>query len=180
MWSVIQARGFGLLLILPQEEKPDAKDVDVEMKGDESAAKHGDVSPIALAEDAKTSGKRKEPSSEELSNFARVTPAQLAYLSFSSASRYQPVRPVSARAAGKGKARAEKYAGGGGILILEDRTPEEPAEYLAFETQEPLPQAPSADGATSGSNNERPHLALDENEPEAEVPAPFEYPFGSE
>jgi 26S proteasome regulatory subunit N2 len=155
----------------------------VEMKGDESAAgKHGDVSPIALAEDAKTSGKRKEPSSEELSNFSRVTPAQLAYISFNPSGRYQPVRPVSSRTAGKARAfksSGEKYAGGGGILILEDRTPEESAEYLVFETQEPLPQAqqPAAEveaAAPQQGSFPTPHIALDENEPEAEAPPSFE------
>jgi 26S proteasome regulatory subunit N2 len=149
---------------------------------DDSAAKHGDVSPIALAEDAKTSGKRKEPSSEELSNFARVTPAQLGYISFNSNGRYQPVRPVSSRVAGKGKGSkansGEKFAGGGGILILEDRMPDEPVEYLEFQTLAPLPQAqPAAAPAEAAERDGGPrgvHIALDENEPEAEAPPPFE------
>jgi 26S proteasome regulatory subunit N2 len=157
------------------------------MKADEP--KHGDVSPLAgslsaLPDDggkpAEGAGRRKEPPSEELQNFARVTPAQLAYISFAPDARYQPVRPVSARAAAAGAGKraprtqpAERFAGGGGILLLQDRAPGEPAEYLTFETQLPLPEAaPAAEAA--GAPAAGLHIAVDPNEPEAPPPQAFE------
>lgn len=129
--------------------------------------------------------KRKEPSSEELYNFSRVTPAQLAYISFPADGRYQPVRPVSTRPAAGGRAKsfksgsvtAEKYAGGGGILILEDQRPDEAADYLVFETQTPLPDAAAqvtAEHATESRWERAPHIDLDPNASEADPPQPFE------
>jgi 26S proteasome regulatory subunit N2 len=120
--------------------KPDG-DVDVEMKSDEaSSPKDGDVSPITqsvlnLGDESKTSsriGKKSEPTFEVRPNFSRVTPTQLAYISFPANNRYQPVRAVSAKMsptkAGKAAAASggrrtplstlahgsESYAGGGG------------------------------------------------------------------
>jgi 26S proteasome regulatory subunit N2 len=150
------------------------------MDVDESAGKHGDVSPIALAEDAKTAPKRKEPSSEELSNFARVTPAQLAYVSFPATGRYQPVRPVASRSAGKARvprSGGERYAAGGGILMLEDRTPDVDGQFLEFETQA-LPRVTTT--YTSAAPTDPPlRHSLNEDEPDAEVPPSFEVSPGS-
>jgi 26S proteasome regulatory subunit N2 len=142
---------------------------------------------------------RKEPSFEKLSNFSRVMPAQLAHISFPAEGRYQPVRPVATRSAqktSKGKAvasatskptstaaalgtAAERYAGGGGILILIDQTPSEPAEFI--ETELPRPAAPTVPTAAEPSTtaitpapNAAVHIALDENEPEAQPPESFE------
>jgi len=78
---------------------------------------------------------------------------QLAHITFPADGRYQPVRAVSTRApssvkngkatvvpAGSKSATAaiglssEKYAGGGGILILVDESPDQEAEFIEFES----------------------------------------------
>ncbi|KZT30619.1 26S proteasome regulatory complex non-ATPase subcomplex Rpn2/Psmd1 subunit [Neolentinus lepideus HHB14362 ss-1] len=184
------------------------KEMDVEMKSDEpstSAAGQGDISPIAGslsdladgAQDGKGKAKKAEPASEELSNFSRVTPAQLAYISFPSEGRYQPVRPVSTKSTSSikgGKAKSgsgisdltsERYAGGGGILILIDRHPDEPEEFIELETQLPQSGPAPAESVSNGNANvasepSGPHIALDESAPEAEPPESFEYPFDND
>lgn len=142
---------------------------------------------------------RKELSFEKLSNFTRVTPAQLAHITFSPDGRYQPVRPVATRSPQKvikGKAAAnsppastiavlgtpaERYAGGGGIILLIDLAPDTPAEFIETELPRPAqasePAIPASIGATVASapvSVSARHIALDENEPEAELPESFE------
>ena len=103
--------GFSTILLrssdncMKDEKVEKKKDADVEMKTDDASpsGKHGDVSPLSgsisnLAEGstAEPKPKRKaEPAFETLSNFSRVTPAQLPYLVFPPDGRYQPVRAVS-------------------------------------------------------------------------------------
>ncbi|EJD04170.1 26S proteasome regulatory complex, non-ATPase subcomplex, Rpn2/Psmd1 subunit [Fomitiporia mediterranea MF3/22] len=174
----------------------------------------GDISPIAgtvsnLPDAQKTDAKtvdakkrKQEPSSEKLPNFSRVTPAQLAHVVFPSEGRFHPVRPVSTRSAKSGKGKAsfsssvktptttalgvtsERYAGGGGILILIDQAPGEPVEFIEAEVPvaappaNAVPTAPNAIGLTPAASTQTgPHIALDENGPEADPPASFEYPF---
>ena len=179
------------------------------MKAEGSSGPSGDISPIAeslsnLPDASKTEGKateqkkptrKSEPAFEKLPNFSRVTPAQLAHVVFPGEGRYQPVRPVSAQAlkSSKGKAStvpkapsaalggtAERYAGGGGILILIDQAPSEPVELV-----EPEPMSvpvttttPAPSTQTRGPGMPRftpgPHIALDENGPDADQPQPFE------
>ncbi|KAI8980724.1 26S proteasome regulatory complex non-ATPase subcomplex Rpn2/Psmd1 subunit [Trametes punicea] len=178
--------------IMATDEK---KDKDVEMKPGEAPARNDDVSPISgslsnLAEGTSTpnKGRKAEPSSEKLSNFSRVTPAQLAYITFPPEGRYQPVRvvstgpPPSATKAAKSASAAvlgsERSGGGGGILIMADTRPDEPAEYIEFETQAAAPAAavaPAAQNLAAAASGR--HIALDENAPEAEPPESFEYPF---
>ncbi|KAJ7225612.1 D-isomer specific 2-hydroxyacid dehydrogenase [Mycena pura] len=172
-------------------------DGDVEMKIDDqpSGKDAGDISPINgsisnLAEDGKPSSKptkKAEPSFEMLLNLSRVTPAQLAYITFPPESRFQPVRAVSANPVPRGKAGAaagktptaglvsEKYAGGGCILIMTDLRPEEEADLIDFEpiVQAPAQPAPEPVNAASAPV-EGPHIALDETSPEAGPPEPFE------
>ncbi|KAH9937189.1 26S proteasome regulatory complex non-ATPase subcomplex Rpn2/Psmd1 subunit [Fomitopsis serialis] len=158
---------------------PDAKkDGDVEMKDSEAST---------------STPKRKEPSVEKLPNFSRVVPAQVSYISFPQDSRYQPVRVVSTRSVPTkgGKASApksslvpgitsERYAGGGGILILADQRPDEEPDYIEFETQAILAAneaAVAADDRAAHVSEGR-HIALDENAPEVtSPPESFEYPF---
>ncbi|THH10931.1 hypothetical protein EW145_g999 [Phellinidium pouzarii] len=196
------------------EIKPD--DIEMKAAGPSSPAA-GDISPIAdmisnlpdesKAEpdapkaESKASDSKKlrkvEPSFEKLTNFSRVTSAQLAYITFPAEGRFQPVRPVSTQPPkpAKGKAptafetkapsstvysvASDRYAGGGGILILMDQTPDEPVEYIVDEvpvSADPI-NAPEGPGATGSSD---PHIALDENAPEADPPESFEYPFGDD
>ena len=173
------------------------KEGDVEMKSEEvPSVRQGDISPInesisnlpeGKSSEIRTPTKRKEPSFESLPNFSRVTPAQFQHVVFPPNSRYQPVRPVSAREpaikAGKGVAGAqktsqpEKYAGGGGILLLVDERPGEPQEFIELSTVAPptsqVAPASNAGATTTGARTER-HIALDPNGGEAEVPEPFE------
>ncbi|KAJ2927156.1 hypothetical protein H1R20_g9903, partial [Candolleomyces eurysporus] len=170
-------------------DKPDG-DADVEM----SDTKDGDVSPINhLSEDSKPSSSRKklEPTSETKPNFSRVTPAQLAYISFPSDGRYQPVRTVTSTKQGRGftsKASGvgpEKYGGGGGILILSDLRPDEEAEFIELEAPALAPPPPevtpaAATGAAAAPQPTGRHIALDESSPDAPPPEPFEYPFDND
>src|SRR5258708_7839392 len=172
------------------------KEGDIEMKSEEvPSTQQGDISPInesmsnlpeGQSPEGKTPNKRKEPNFESLPNFSRVTPAQFQHVVFPPSSRYQPVRPVSAREtvikAGKGVAGAqktsqpEKYAGGGGILLLVDERPGEPEEFIELSTVVPPPQVAPANnaGATAAAAQTEPHIALDPNGGEAEVPGVFE------
>jgi 26S proteasome regulatory subunit N2 len=176
-----------------------------------SSTKHGDISPIngsisSLAEEAKASTssskppRKAEPSFEILPNFSRVTPAQLAHIVFPSDGRYQPVRAVSTKtpasiagarppvaAAGSKSPTAtlglvsDKYAGGGGILILEDLRPHEEAKYIEFamptaETPAQAQAQPAREVTPNGQAiaGSGPHIALDESSPDANPPESFE------
>ncbi|KAJ7169781.1 D-isomer specific 2-hydroxyacid dehydrogenase [Mycena filopes] len=181
------------------EEKKEADDV--EMKVDDEplspSQNAGDISPIngsisGLAEDGKPTkaAKKAEPSFEMLPNLSRVTPAQLAYISFPPEGRFQPVRAVSAKPApprgGKAAVGAkaspapvglvsEKYAGGGCILILSDLQPDEEAEFIDFEPPAPAaaPEPTPANAAAALPTG--PHIALDETSPEVGPPDAFEF-----
>lgn len=170
------------------------------MKADVGSPKDGDVSPIIqsvsnLADESKASTskpKKTEPVSELRPNFSRVTPAQLSYISFAADGRYQPVRAVSTKTplskSGKAVAVAaaslmglgsQKYAGGGGILILTDSQSSEEAEYIEIETAIPVVPPPAAQAAPAASvpASAPPsgrHIALDEGAPESEPPEAFE------
>ncbi|KAH8120111.1 26S proteasome regulatory complex, non-ATPase subcomplex, Rpn2/Psmd1 subunit [Phellopilus nigrolimitatus] len=170
----------------------------------------GDISPITstvsnLPEASKSEGKapeskkrKSEPSFEKLPNFSRVIPAQLAHVTFPAEGRFQPVRPVSTRTpkTTKGKAStasavktpslvplgvtSERYAGGGGILILIDQSPDEPAEYIEAELPAPVPPVAAAVSPAPAATvpaPSGPHIALDEDAPEADPPESFEYSF---
>lgn len=157
---------------------------------EEEVIKEGDGNPT---EDSKpsTSKKKSEPAFEMRTNFSRVTPAQLAYISFPNDGRYQPVRPVSTKSqiskspkliAGGSPSvvglGSEKYAGGGGILILMDSRPNEPAEFIETEPAPVLavvsvPDQGSGDIHVHTEPTGR-HIDLDESAPEADPPEPFQ------
>jgi 26S proteasome regulatory subunit N2 len=159
------------------------------MKSDEGA-KEEDGHPTEESKPS-TSKKKTEPAFEMRTNFSRVTPAQLAYISFPSDGRYQPVRPVSMKSQTSKSSKlvaggspsviglgSEKYAGGGGILILTDSRPNEPAEFI---DTSPAPVAAVAPVPVPVSGHipvhvepTGHHIALDENSPEADPPEPFE------
>lgn len=123
-------------------------------------------------------------------NLSRVTPAQLAYITFPPEGRFQPVRAVSAKPAplraGKagvagGKASSapvglvsEKYAGGGCILILSDMQSEEEAEFINFEPAPAAAPEPVPSGNAPSVLPTGPHIALDETSPEVGPPDVFE------
>ena len=167
---------FTVTLVLTgacQDDKK--KDTDVEMKVDDVADKHGDVSPLSGSiSNLPESSNVPEPNFQKLPNFSRVTPSQMAYVTFPSDCRYQPVRAVSAHPPRKGQAtpsalvNLEKFGGGGGILILADQHPDQPPEYIEFTTQGTGSQVEPDPASTHR------HIALDENAPEADPPEPFE------
>ena len=129
---------------------------DVEMKDEASTVKTEEEKD---KDKAASKRKEKEPSSETLQNLSRVTPAQLAHISFPPEGRFQPVRPIRS---GSSKTRAA----GGGILVLIDRTPGESIEYVDLPAD------------LGGEEAPKPTEGMQVDEPvEAPPPAPFEYPF---
>lgn len=145
------------------------------MKAEEgaSAEKHGDVSPLTGSiSNLPEPPSPPEPTSEKLSNFSRVTPAQMSHITFPPDSRYQPVRAVSThpapttRRSAKALTSTEKYAGGGGILLLIDHRPDEWPSYIEFSTvpvahqdQQPAPELETSR-----------HISLDPSAPEVTTP----------
>ncbi|KAJ3857864.1 D-isomer specific 2-hydroxyacid dehydrogenase [Lentinula lateritia] len=171
------------------DEKPDVKtegDGDIEMKTEGSSKGEYfrsclEVYVLSTSPAGTSKSAKKEPSSETLPNLSRVTPAQLAYISFPADGKYQPVRAVTAKpVTTRGKTTKqveEKGAGGGGILMLVDRRPQETAEFIQFETviQPPPAEPVSTDNDdTTRSVESGPHIALDEDTSEAEAPSSFE------
>jgi 26S proteasome regulatory subunit N2 len=138
----------------------------------------GEASTSKTAEETSKTTKRREPSSEKLTNLSRVTPAQLGHIVFPSESRWQPVRAVSVinASAPNASKKAQRYAGGGGILLLIDKTPGEPITWIEPQnavTFIPIIQTnsngiPVSVHETTGDNTE------------ADPPPPFEYPFDNE
>jgi len=180
---------------LLQDEKPEPKkDGDVEMKGEEAPSRNPTDGPAKTPEDTKPK-RKSEPSSEHIANFSRVTPMQLAYISFPSEGRYQPVRPVSlntvpSRSGGKGNMNLgvrkgpssvalERYVGGGGILMMVDERPDEEAEFITFEPPATAPTTESEQSLPNGNANRAVaptniHIALDESSPDVDPPESFE------
>lgn len=136
------------------------------------AEKHGDVSPLPGSLSNLAESTPAEPNFERLSNFSRVTSAQVVHITFPRDGRYQPVRPVStylvSNRSTSSVVTAERYAGGGGILLLIDQRPDEAPDYIEFTTQAVAP----AQDASEVTHN--PHIALDENAPEVGPPEAFE------
>ena len=104
-------------------DKPDAKEKEEEKPTEETAAS---TTPTAAPS-------APEPSSETLQNPARVTPRQLAVISFSSQHRWVPVDASRSKT--------------GGIIILADSQPDQPvlesSTAHAEPTTTPIPSAPS-------------------------------------
>ncbi|KAI0814897.1 26S proteasome regulatory complex non-ATPase subcomplex Rpn2/Psmd1 subunit [Irpex lacteus] len=161
-------------------DEKEKKDVEMKTEDGATAEKHGDVSPITGSISNLADAPTPEPTSEKLNNFSRVTPAQMAHITFPPDSRYQPVRLVSPHPAPTRRSfkslATEKFAGGGGILLLVDQRPSEEASYVEFSAPAPAPAAAEEPRADSPVR----HIALDADAPEADPPEPFEYPFDND
>ncbi|KAJ7932500.1 hypothetical protein B0H13DRAFT_1955708 [Mycena leptocephala] len=155
------------------DEKPEEKkesDGDVEMKVDDEPLSPGkdagDISPINgsisnLAEDGKPSTKptkKAEPAFEMRPNLSRVTPAQLAYITF----------PPEGPGVAGGKASSAPVG-----LVSE----KEEAEFINFEPAPAAAPEPVPSGNAPSVLPTGPHIALDETSPEVGPPDVFEYPF---
>lgn len=141
---------------------------------------------------AKTKKGKAEPSSEKKPNMSRVLAAQLPYIIFPSDARYTPVRsiiasnkqsskqnkPSSAAKTSRDPAAfslAQSLVSGGGIFVMRDNKPDEPAEFINVEREvdaEPVPTPAAATPATTRSA-----LDVDMESPIADPPAAFEYDF---
>lgn len=156
---------------------------------DSTSANNGESKPEGVPESKK---RKSEPASENLSNFSRVVPAQLVHISFPAECRFQPVRPVSTippKPSTKGKGLSQptrtpssvalapasgRIGGGGGILILIDQRPDEEVEFIEEVAPATAPaEVPNAVPVTAEVPS-GPHIALDENAPEAPPPASFD------
>lgn len=107
-----------------------------------------------------------EPNQFTVKNMTRVSPTQFSLLSFVPNDRYEPIRPL-------GEGLKDKKAAPfvcGNVVLLRDNKPQEPRTLIELNPalwkadeqvfSAPTPSAPPA-----------------ANEPIAEPPAPFEYPF---
>ncbi|CED84408.1 26S proteasome regulatory complex, subunit RPN2/PSMD1 [Phaffia rhodozyma] len=177
-----------------EEAAPDADaKMDDAVPIDESAATN-------TATTAPASKKKSEPTSETLENMTRVTPAQASSIYFPLTNRYLPVRSdpsstSSAQAGGK-KGAIKIGRGGAGILMVYENAncsdEEKKAEKDFIELEASLDQIAPGPGATvSGGHvamgaaaTSAPAVAAssgvnDEDGPERDPPASFEYPFSS-
>ena len=136
--------------------------------------------PLAeKSEDAPVKEKKAaEPTSHPVQNLTRVTPAQLAHISFSSNSRYSLARPASAPKKGKKVAAGNDYArkssmAVGGIVVLSDNDAEAQGEFV--ELKQSLWTAPAAAPATAtAAPAQDATMSSGDDFEEAEPPAPFE------
>lgn len=150
-----------------------------------------DASASSSSSAPKKEKKPAEPSSETLQNFSRVTPSQLAHIVFPTENRFQPVRAVASQSttarsataatSGSGKAapvkKADRYAGGGGILVLVDTKPEEGEPEWVQSLAEAAAVATAAAAAPAAGTNaalQPSASAIVEDEPGVEPPASFE------
>lgn len=196
-WLRLQWSVSLLIYVVLQDEKPHPKDGDIEMKSEEvPSRKPTDDSPSTKSPEDVKPKRKSEPSSENVANFSRVTPMQLAYISFAPEGRYQPVRPVSLntvppKTGGKGNLNpgvrkasssvaSERHAGGGGILMMVDERPDEEAEFISFEPPAATPTATENGQALPNGNANRAtaptniHISLDESSPDVDPPESFE------
>jgi 26S proteasome regulatory subunit N2 len=98
-----------------------------------------------------------EPTSEVLSNPARVVPAQEKYIKFKEDSRYVPV----------------KRSRPSGFVLLKDLEPTEPVELVSTDTPMTAAAAGNAAAAAPGANAPPAALAVEEWDPPP--PESFEY-----
>ncbi|KAJ3383426.1 proteasome regulatory particle base subunit [Lobulomyces angularis] len=105
----------------------------------------------------KKAPKKKEESSETLENLARICPLQAQYVTFDKDARYVPVK----------KGAVE------GIILMNDRTPNEPVELISSSQPANAVEATSATSTVTATPASAGTVSAAGNEPAP--PAPFEY-----
>ncbi|KAJ1911312.1 proteasome regulatory particle base subunit, partial [Tieghemiomyces parasiticus] len=133
-------------------DEPKPSDTGMAVDKDEELAVAGEGEEAKAEKDGEeaessTTAAAPEPTSEKLSNLSRVLPAQWAHIHFPADSRYEPV----------------KQGPLGGIVLLRDRHPDQPHEFMTSVVPK--------NGETSSSAS---------NHSELPLPKPFEYPFGND
>ncbi|GAA5990775.1 hypothetical protein JCM11641_002034 [Rhodosporidiobolus odoratus] len=179
-----------------EKDKEQGKEEDEEMETDEPKPASTSTDDAEMKVDEPASGDKdkekekkprtREPSTTTLSNLSRVTPPQLAYISFPSSSRFVPIRPVNSTngaPVGSGPASSKSLGGvgaGGGILLVRDtKTGEGEVEFMEMEVLKAIDTSgtgaaaeavPAAEGGAAAGGEE--DFA---SGPIAEVPPPFEW-----
>jgi len=162
------------------DEAMETEDVAKADGEDEAAPKEGEAKEKAEVAPAPAKPKRKE-GPEKLANLSRVTPSQLAHISFPAEGRYIPIRsvvggytqlhastattpaitrPATPAVSTEPKPMAQAssvvstWGTGGGILLLRDNEPDKEGEFLEFEVSKVLEnevEAAAAQGAGAGA-----------------------------
>eukprot|EP00742_Colponemidia_sp_Colp-10_P001792 GILJ01001916.1.p1 GENE.GILJ01001916.1~~GILJ01001916.1.p1 ORF type:complete len:980 (-),score=200.10 GILJ01001916.1:129-3032(-) len=133
---------------------------DMEVEGDKKKdEKEEKEATDAMEVEKKEEKKKEEPSEETLSNPARVLPAQVKYISFDQQGRYVPVT--------KGRSS--------GILVLQDRRPNEPEDLLVPTQPSTAAAATATPAAPAAAVAPAPTAAATSVEQEPEAPEPFEW-----
>ena len=111
------------------------KDIEKVEEGDREKEELTPTESVATATAATTPSKKKtvEKVGYALENLSRVPPAQLRYISFDKAGRYQPVRQPT-----------------GGVILLHDSKPGDQKSLVTFKSKRPT--APTAPGTTQGAD----------------------------
>ncbi|KAJ3223641.1 proteasome regulatory particle base subunit [Clydaea vesicula] len=122
-----------------------------------SRQKKSDKEKGAVDMDVKKAPKKKEESSETLENLARICPLQAQYVTFDKDARYVPVK----------KGAVE------GIILMNDRTPNEPVELISSSQPANAVEATSATSTVTATPASAGTVSAAGNEPAP--PAPFEY-----
>ncbi|KAI5851178.1 armadillo-type protein [Morchella snyderi] len=157
----------------PVTPGPSAVEADDKMEIEDDGADKKEDGEKRDGEVEKKKRAEKEKVGYEVVNMARVLPEQLKYISFPNEGRYEPVKKPT-----------------GGVLLLLDRTPDEPVQPLELKVRKaPVTSGPghSVGGSANQDNTGGAAAAVnilnaedDEGDDDAPVPEEFEYHTDSE
>ncbi|ORY27990.1 endopeptidase [Naematelia encephala] len=182
-----------------KEEKGEAMETDDTKPEDAKEDRSRTSTPVPAK-----SRKPTEPSSFTLTNMSRVTPQQLAFVSFPTGGRYEPIRSLGSEVASPSDSTAsrttkrpssssgesKKAPNAGTVIMLRDLKPDEDKEDAYIELDKALwrpPPPPEPEAATTADTpSAQPAVAgagagaeagAEEEDADAPIPAPFEYDF---
>lgn len=101
-----------------KEEDEDKMDIEEDKKASGSSKEDQEDTEIAIDQEYdqfETELKKQNRKHYKVDNMTRVVPAQLKYITFEGQNRFVPVR---------------RFRGTGGVLVVTDQTPDEPAEFI--------------------------------------------------